>query len=189
MGNSGASSSESDRMGQGASPSPGTPLDSRNHYVVGCVCVCVCVGEGLWEKSLKIVYNQSGDRARDTISHYYWWWWFSRYVVSNSCDPMDRGPPGSSDHGDSPGKNTGVDCHFLLQGIFLMQELNLGLLHCRQILHQPSYKGSSPTIFGTIYFVLDQGSSWLNNLKINGGGWGTVMWLHSMPVDCTLNNG
>ena len=31
---------------------------------------------------------------------------------------------------DSPGKNTGVGCHFLLQGIFLMtQGLNLGLLH------------------------------------------------------------
>ena len=36
---------------------------------------------------------------------------------------------------DSPGKNTGVGCHFLLQGIFLIQELNLGLLHCRQILY------------------------------------------------------
>ena len=35
---------------------------------------------------------------------------------------------------DFPGKNTGVGCHFLLQGIFPTQELNLGLLHCRQIL-------------------------------------------------------
>ena len=43
---------------------------------------------------------------------------------------------------DSPGKNTGVSCHFLLQGIFLTQELNLGLQHCRQILYQLSYKGS-----------------------------------------------
>ena len=31
------------------------------------------------------------------------------------CDPMDCNPPGSSAHGDSPGKNTGVGCHFLLQ--------------------------------------------------------------------------
>ena len=30
---------------------------------------------------------------------------------------------------DSPGKNTGVGCHFLLQGIFLTQESNLCLLH------------------------------------------------------------
>ena len=28
-----------------------------------------------------------------------------------------------------PGKNPGVDCHFLLQGIFLVQGLNLHLLH------------------------------------------------------------
>ena len=48
------------------------------------------------------------------------------------CDPMDCTPPGSSVHGDSPGKNTEVGCHALLQGIFLTQELNQGLLHCRQ---------------------------------------------------------
>ena len=33
-----------------------------------------------------------------------------------------------------PGKNTGVGCRFLLQGIFLTQGLNLGLPHCRQTL-------------------------------------------------------
>ena len=36
---------------------------------------------------------------------------------------------------DSPGKNTGVGCHFLLQGIFPAQGLNLDLLHCRQALY------------------------------------------------------
>ena len=36
---------------------------------------------------------------------------------------------------DFPGKNTGVGWHFLLQGIFLTQESNLCLLHCRQILY------------------------------------------------------
>ena len=36
---------------------------------------------------------------------------------------------------DSPGNNTGVGCHFLLQGIFPTKESNLGLLHCRQILY------------------------------------------------------
>ena len=30
------------------------------------------------------------------------------------CDPMDSSLPGSSVHGDSPGKNTGVSCHALL---------------------------------------------------------------------------
>ena len=41
-----------------------------------------------------------------------------------------------------PGKNTRVGSHFLLQGIFLTQELNPGPLHCRQILYQLSYEGS-----------------------------------------------
>ena len=41
---------------------------------------------------------------------------------------------------DFPGKNTGVGCHFLLQGIFQNQGSNLGVLHCRQILYL-SYKG------------------------------------------------
>ena len=45
------------------------------------------------------------------------------------CDPMDCSLPGSSVHGDSLGKNK--RCHALLQGIFLTQELNWGLLHCR----------------------------------------------------------
>ena len=35
----------------------------------------------------------------------------------------------------SPGKNTGVGCHALLQRIFPTQGLNLGLPHCRQILY------------------------------------------------------
>ena len=50
-------------------------------------------------------------------------------------NPMDCSPPGSSVREDSPGKNTGVDCHALLQGIFPTQGLNWGLPHCRQILY------------------------------------------------------
>ena len=30
------------------------------------------------------------------------------------CHPMNCSPPGSSERGDSPGKNTGVGCHALL---------------------------------------------------------------------------
>ena len=41
-------------------------------------------------------------------------------------DPVDRSPPGSSVHGNSPGKNTGVGCHALLQGIFPTQGANPG---------------------------------------------------------------
>ena len=42
----------------------------------------------------------------------------------------------------SPGKNTGVDCHSLLQGMFPTQGLNPGLLHCRRILYCLSHQGS-----------------------------------------------
>ena len=48
---------------------------------------------------------------------------------STLCDPMDYNPPGSSVHGDSPGKNTAVGCHFLLEGVFLTQGSNSPLLH------------------------------------------------------------
>ena len=54
------------------------------------------------------------------------------------CDPMDC----SLLHPwDFPGKNTGVDCHFLLQEIFLTQGLNPGVLHCRQTLYPLSHQG------------------------------------------------
>ena len=43
---------------------------------------------------------------------------------------------------DFPGKSTGVGCHFLLQGIFLTQGLNLGVPHCRQMLYCLSHQGS-----------------------------------------------
>ena len=42
------------------------------------------------------------------------------------CNPMDCSQPGSSVHGDSPGKNTGVGCHAFFQGIFPTQRSNLG---------------------------------------------------------------
>ena len=54
------------------------------------------------------------------------------------CDTMDCNPPGSSVHWFPPGKNTGMGCHFLLQGIFPTQGWNpclLWLLHCRWILY------------------------------------------------------
>ena len=56
--------------------------------------------------------------------------------------PWTVAPPGSSVHGDFPGKNTWVGSLSLLQGIFLTQELNQGLLHCRQILYQLSSQRS-----------------------------------------------
>ena len=57
------------------------------------------------------------------------------------CDPMLLCP------WNSPGKNTGVGSHSLLQGIFPTWGLNPSLLHCKQILyhlsHQRSRRGPS----------------------------------------------
>ena len=58
------------------------------------------------------------------------------------CNPMDCSPLGSFCPWNSPGRNTGVGCHSLLQGIFLNQRLNPGLLHSRQILYHLSHQGS-----------------------------------------------
>ena len=63
----------------------------------------------------------------------------SRSVVSDS---LDHSPPGSSVHGDSPGKSTRVGCHALLQGIFTTQGSNPGLQHCRRILYHLSNQGN-----------------------------------------------
>ena len=70
---------------------------------------------------------------------------------------MDCSPPGSSVHGDSPGKNTGMGCHALLQGIFPTQGLNPGLPHCRQILYHLSHWGS-PRILEWVAYSLPRGN-------------------------------
>ena len=78
------------------------------------------------------------------------------------CDPIDCSPPGSSVYGDSPGKNTGVNCHGLLQGIFLTQGSNPGLPHCRWIFYHLSHQGS-PRILEWVAYFLSRGSSWPRN--------------------------
>ena len=63
------------------------------------------------------------------------------------CDPIDCSPPGFPVHGDSPGNNSGMGCHVLLQGIFPTQKSTQGLLHCRCILYQLSYQGSPSKMY------------------------------------------
>ena len=51
-------------------------------------------------------------------------------LLFSKCGPWTRG------------NGTGVDCHFLLQGIFPTQGSNPGLQHCRQMLYRLSHQGS-----------------------------------------------
>ena len=60
------------------------------------------------------------------------------------CDHRHCRQPGSSAHGDSPGKNIGVGCHTLLQGIFPTQGSNQCLLNCRWIVYHLRHQ-RSPT--------------------------------------------
>ena len=67
------------------------------------------------------------------------------------CKPMDHSPPGSSVQEDSPGKDTGVGCHALLQGIFPTQgsiQRLLCLLHWQAGSLLLSHLGS-PSVYGT----------------------------------------
>ena len=65
-------------------------------------------------------------------------------VVSNSSQPHGLQPtrPRPLCPWNSPGKNTGMGNRSLLQGIFLTQGSNPGILHCRQILYYVSHQGS-----------------------------------------------
>ena len=74
--------------------------------------------------------------------------------MPNSLQPHGLQPARLLCPWDFLGKDTGVVCHFLLQGIFLTQGLNLGLLYCRQILYQLSYQGRERDIKAS-FFILN----------------------------------
>ena len=74
-------------------------------------------------------------------------------VVSDSLRPHGLYSPWSS-----LGQNTGVGSLSLLQGIFPTQGSNPGLLHCRRILYQLSYKGS-PKVLEWVAYPFSRGSS------------------------------
>ena len=72
-------------------------------------------------------------------------------VVSDSLHPMDCSPPSSSVHAASPGKNTGMGCHFFLQ-IFLTQGLNQRLL-CLQHWQAVSLPLAPPVIIRSTEYI------------------------------------
>ena len=76
------------------------------------------------------------------------------------CNPMDCSPLGSSVHEDSPGKNTGVGCHALLQGIFPTQGMDPDLPHCRPPGKPKNTGMGSPFLLQGIFLIqeLNQGS-------------------------------
>ena len=120
----------------------------------------------------------------------------SHSVMSDSLQPHGLQLPGSSVHGDPPGKNTGVGCHFLLQQIFPTQGLNPGLPHCRWILYCLSHQGSPRTWSGwsipSSGELPDPGTELRSALQVDSlpaelpgkPGWGPRMHIyHKFPGD------
>ena len=69
---------------------------------------------------------------------------FSEVKVTQSCLTLLR-PHVLYNTWNSPGQNTGVGSHSLLQGTFPTQGSSPGLLHCRQIVYHLSHQGSPCT--------------------------------------------
>ena len=70
-----------------------------------------------------------------TFTYLHWRAGLSRSAMYHSLWPYGLYPGRPLCPWNSPGKNTRVGCHALLQGIFPTQGSNPGLLHCRQILY------------------------------------------------------
>ena len=97
------------------------------------------------------------------------------------CNPIDYGPPGSSVHGILQARIlTGVGCHSLLQGIFLTQWLNPGLLPCRQILYPLSHQGSPTKQVVCTYY---RSTSYI---VISNAAFQSVIIKSPIGITCTL---
>ena len=87
------------------------------------------------------------------------------------CHHVDYSPPGFLCAWSFSGKHTGVSCHFLLQGVFLTQVSNLGLLHCRWILLPLSHLGSPLITIGKFIFFSPALATFIKVKKKNALPW------------------
>ena len=122
-----------------------TDLHNRSEWkcppVVGQALGCVSTFGHAFSGCLKGRHDSSPPSRVSLSSHPPLWQW--AVLVAQSCptlcDPTDYRTRLLCPR-DSPGGNSGVGCHFLLQGIFPTQGSNPCLLHCRQILYHLSYR-------------------------------------------------
>ena len=103
---------------------------------------------------------------------------------------MDSSRPGSSVHGDSSGKNTGVGGHALLNRIFPTQGQNPGFSHCRWVLHCLSHQGS-PRILEWVAYPFLRKSSWPRNrtgVSCIAGGFFTSWATFILPLTYSVTS-
>ena len=118
------------------------------HSLQDMVCINDSFAKQKWRHREQIHGYQGGKGRRVggigglglTHTHYYWWKSErdSRSVVSDSLRPCELWPAKLLCPWNSPGKNTGVGSHSLLQRIFPIQVSNPGFMHCRKILYRLS---------------------------------------------------
>ena len=125
-----------------------------------CVNVCLAVLYSFPKDSVLTVYLQC----------------VSRSVLSDSLRPHGLHSSRFLCPWNSPGKNSGMGFHSLLQGIFLTQGSNSGVLHCRQILyclsHQENIMHKYLYIFVQEYvYNISQNSPFLINLGMRCWSW------------------
>ena len=94
----------------------------------------------------------------------------SRPVLSNSLWPHGLYSPWNS-----PGQNTGVGSHTLLQGIFPTQGSNPGPPHCRQIPYQLSRQGSPEPLPNSLWKCSPHSSSF-HKRHSSAPGRGSRVW-------------
>ena len=90
----------------------------------------------------------------------------SRSVVSDSFQPHGLQPGRLLCPWNSVGKNTGVGCRSLLQGIFPTQGSNLGFLRFRQICYHLRHQ-ESPTCYIVLVIILPLLAEALNPLDLS----------------------
>ena len=129
-------------------------------------CTGNCMDRGSWQAAL---HGFAKNQIRLTVLYFDFcgvWRYAVLCLVGQSsptlCDPIDCSWTGSSVDGDSPGKNTEVGCHALLQGIFPTQGTNPSLPHCRWIFYHLRHQGS-PWILEWVAYLFSRGSSWPRN--------------------------
>ena len=113
---------------------PSRRLDYIHQQIINCMVLIWCnhcdEAAGMHSREEKSVYLTLATYQVLTVSV---------SVCAQSCltlcDPMDCSPARLLCPWGSPGKNTGVGCHFLLHRIFPTQGSNPRLLHCRETLY------------------------------------------------------
>ena len=103
------------------------------------------------------------------VSHLYpftgWWTSCCGGLAAQSCltlcSPMDCNPPGFSVHGDFPGKNTGVGCHFLLQGSSQSRGRTWVSCISRQIFYHLSFERSREQVGCFLILAIVNSASWI----------------------------